>query len=80
MGNKFSLLFNWACQSWLGREKWAHMETNLVSSKFETLRRSIFFNISVDAYGKWDSERKGEEEIAEVEIEESEEPEILNAS
>ena len=47
------------------------------AQNIETLPPLDIFNISVDAYGKWDSERKGEEEIAEVEIEESEEPEIL---
>ena len=53
---------------------WKLMES---AQNFELLSPLEIFDFIVDAYGKWDSDRKIEDEIAEVEIEESEEPEIL---
>jgi hypothetical protein len=53
---------------------WKLMES---AQNFELLSPLEIFNFIVDAYGKWDSDRKMEDELAEAEIEESEEPEIL---
>ena len=47
------------------------------AENFESLPPLEIFNFTVDEYGKWDSSRKIEEEIAEAEVEESEAPEIL---
>jgi hypothetical protein len=44
---------------------------------FESFSPLDIFNFTVESYGKWDSSRKKEDEIAEAEIEESDEPEIL---
>jgi hypothetical protein len=53
---------------------WKLMES---AQNFESLPPLEIFNFTVDAYGKWDSDRQIEDELAEAEIEESEEPEIL---
>ena len=44
---------------------------------FESLSPIELFTFIVEAYGKWDSSRKKDEQVAEIEIEENDEPEIL---
>ena len=44
---------------------------------FESLSPLQLFNFIVESYGKWDRNRKKDDQVAEIEIEENDEPEIL---
>ena len=50
---------------------------NDAANVFESLSPIEIFNFTVESYDKWNSSRSEEEEVAEVDMEEIEEPEVL---